>query len=339
MELFAGAGGFILGGILCGFTPVCAVEIDAYCRRILLCRQRDGILPRFPVWNQIETFDGKPWRGHVDVIIGGFPCQNVSAAGNGEGLDGEQSGLWREFARIIREVGPRYVLVENSPLLASRGLDRVLGDLCASGYDARWDTFSARAQGAPHRRDRFYLVAWRGHGAACETDSGHAESIDMGAELADADRERQQGRTLGEERGGGALALTGARCSELGDANGSGFARATDGRERAGQPATGGTGAAVAHADSGGREVSGEPDWQLGDGSAPGYESDRCDLPQWPPGPDDMQAWATMPADLEPSVCRVSTRLASRVDRLRCIGNGVVPSVAATAWEALRPKD
>jgi DNA (cytosine-5)-methyltransferase 1 len=159
LHLFAGAGGGILGGMLLGHTCVCAVELEPYCRRVLLQRQRDGILPRFPIWDDVRTFDGKPWRGRVDVVCGGFPCQDISTAGKGAGIDGEQSGLWSEFARIIGEVRPRFVFVENSPALASRGLGRVLGDLSALGFDAEWGVVSAAAAGFPHQRQRIWILA------------------------------------------------------------------------------------------------------------------------------------------------------------------------------------
>src|SRR5215471_21596164 len=113
LHLFAGAGGGILGGILLGHTCVCAVEIEPYCQQILLQRQRDGILPKFPIWGDIKTFDGKPWRGTVDVVCGGFPCQDVSQANpRALGLNGERSGLWSEMARIVSEIRPRFVFVE-----------------------------------------------------------------------------------------------------------------------------------------------------------------------------------------------------------------------------------
>ena len=159
MELFAGAGGGIYGGLLLGHTPVCAVEIVAKNREILLQRQRDGIMPRFPIWDDVRTFDGLPWRGIVDVVSGGFPCTDISAAGKGAGIDGEQSGLWREMARIVREVRPRYVFVENSPMLITRGIGRVLGDLASIGYDCRWTCLSAAECGAPHKRDRVWILA------------------------------------------------------------------------------------------------------------------------------------------------------------------------------------
>lgn len=159
LALFAGAGGGILGGKLLGWRTVCAVELDDYARRVLMARQDDGSLPPFPIWDDIRTFDGSPWRGLVDIITGGFPCQDISAAGSGAGIDGARSGLWGEMARIIREVGPRFVFVENSPMLTSRGLGRVVGDLAEMGYDAQWGVLGARDVGAPHCRDRIWIVA------------------------------------------------------------------------------------------------------------------------------------------------------------------------------------
>ncbi len=160
LELFAGAGGGIYGSLLLGHTTVCAVELLDYNRRVLLQRQRDGIFPRFPVWDDVRTFDGRPWRGRVEIVSGGFPCTDISPAGKGAGIDGEHSGLWREMARIVREVRPRYVFVENSPALITRGLGKVLGDLAALGYDCRWTCLSAADCGAPHKRDRIWILAY-----------------------------------------------------------------------------------------------------------------------------------------------------------------------------------
>jgi site-specific DNA-cytosine methylase len=159
LALFAGAGGGILGGKLLGWRTVCAVEYEPYARDVLVARQNDGSLEPFPIWDDVRTFNGKPWRGAVDVVSGGFPCQDISSAGKGAGLDGARSGLWREMARIIDEVRPRYVFVENSPMLTSRGLGVVLGDLAAMGFDARWGVLGADDAGAPHRRKRIWIVA------------------------------------------------------------------------------------------------------------------------------------------------------------------------------------
>ena len=160
LALFAGAGGGILGGKLLGWRTACAVEINAYCRKVLLARQRDGTLEPFPIWDDVKTFDGRPWRKSVDVVSGGFPCQDISCAGKGAGIGGERSGLWTEFARIVGEVQPRFVFVENSPMLTSRGLGIVLGDLSCLGYDAKWGIVSAENAGALHERKRLWIVAY-----------------------------------------------------------------------------------------------------------------------------------------------------------------------------------
>jgi DNA (cytosine-5)-methyltransferase 1 len=108
---------------------------------------------------------------YVDVLAGGFPCQDLSYAGKGAGIDGERSGLWGEYARLIRELRPRYVVVENVTALLARGMGRVLGDLAACGYDAEWDCIPAAAVGAPHRRDRVWIVAYP-NGAGLEGHRG-----------------------------------------------------------------------------------------------------------------------------------------------------------------------
>jgi len=160
LHLFSGTGGGILGSKLLGHRTVCAVEIEEYARKVLLQRQRDGLLPWFPIWDDICTFDGKPWRGIVDIVAGGFPCQDVSVAGKGKGLDGERSGLWGEMFRVVCEVRPRFVFVENSPMLTSRGLHRVLGDLASVGYNAKWGVLGADDAEARHKRKRIWIVAY-----------------------------------------------------------------------------------------------------------------------------------------------------------------------------------
>lgn len=174
LALFTGAGGGILGGLLHGWRTVAAVEIEDYPRRVLLQRQADGILPRFPVWDDICTFDGKPWRGKVDIVTGGFPCQDISSAGKGAGITGKRSGLWVEMARVIGEVRPSLALIENSPLLVSRGLDQVLCDLAEMGYNARWGVVGADDVGAPHRRKRIWILAYS-NGSGSDKDSSMRE--------------------------------------------------------------------------------------------------------------------------------------------------------------------
>lgn len=159
LDLFSGIGGFSLGlERTGGFETVAFCEIDPFCRRVLAkhwptVRQYDDV--RTLTADALER-DGVA----VDVVCGGFPCQDISTAGLGAGLDGARSGLWSEIARLVGELGPRFVIVENVAALLSRGLDRVLGDLAALGYDAEWHCIPAAGVGAPHRRDRIWIVAY-----------------------------------------------------------------------------------------------------------------------------------------------------------------------------------
>jgi DNA (cytosine-5)-methyltransferase 1 len=154
-SLFAGIGGFDLGFERAGFDIRWQVEIDPWARAVLAKH-----------WPHVHRRSDVHMVGAhnlecVDVICGGFPCQDISAAGTGEGIKGSRSRLWFEYARIIRELQPRYVVVENSPRLMSRGLGSVIGDLAACGYDAEWDCLPAAAFGAPHLRDRLWVIASR----------------------------------------------------------------------------------------------------------------------------------------------------------------------------------
>jgi DNA (cytosine-5)-methyltransferase 1 len=152
-SLFAGIGGFDLGFERAGFKCAWQVEIDPWCRRVLAKHW-----PEVRRHDDVKTFPpAGDWS--VDCIIGGFPCQDVSNAGRRVGIAGRRSGLWSEFHRIICLVRPRFVVVENTPGLLSRGMDRVLGDLAASGFDAEWSVLPACALGASHARARVFLVA------------------------------------------------------------------------------------------------------------------------------------------------------------------------------------
>ena len=267
LALFAGAGGGILGGHLLGWRTICAVEWESYPASVLCARQNDGLLPPFPIWDDVQTFDGKPWRGIVDVISGGFPCQDISAAGKGAGIDGERSGMWGEMARIIHEVRPRFVFVENSPMLTSRGLGRVLGDLASMGFDARWGVLGAADVGANHQRDRIWIVARQ------RERLSHAEHNGI--------RRWEQQQESPKRPHGEATYTQGARQPT----------RQDEALKRVGRPL--------------------EKQFR---GSGIGAN-------EW---------WQS-----EPNVGRVANGVASRVDRLKAIGNGQVPLCAATAWRVL----
>jgi DNA (cytosine-5)-methyltransferase 1 len=208
MDLFSGIGGFSLGLKRAGgFKTVAYCEIEPYCQDVLRARMLDGSLDTAPICRDVRVLDGRALAGVVDLVCGGFPCQDISQAGLGVGIDGARSGLWREMHRIIREARPRYVLVENVPALARRGLDRVLGDLAAIGYDAEWDCIPASAVGANHTRDRIWILAYP-HGEGQLQQEGveqeeRGRAGDGGQEMAHANGSgrSQQLRILPPERG------------------------------------------------------------------------------------------------------------------------------------------
>ncbi len=154
LALFAGAGGGILGGHLLGWRTVCAVEREPYAASVLVARQNDGILPPFPIWDDVCTFDGRPWRGLVDVVSGGFPCQAYSTAAAGRN---KADDLWPEMLRIVADAAPRYVFAEN---VSKKAIDAACDDLEALGYETRGIPFSAKDMGADHIRERFWLLAY-----------------------------------------------------------------------------------------------------------------------------------------------------------------------------------
>ena len=182
LHLFAGAGGGLLADLILGHEPVCAVEWDAYCCQVLRERASEGWFPNLQVFEgDVRVFPASDWKGRVDCIHAGFPCQPHSVAGKRKGADDDRN-LWPATAGIIGEIRPPWVFLENVPGLVSNGfIGTVLGDLARLGYDARWTVLGADQVGAPHRRDRWWCLA-------------HAQGREI--------NERKQG-DLGKASGGG----------------------------------------------------------------------------------------------------------------------------------------
>lgn len=208
LDLFSGIGGFSLGLERAGFQTVAFCEIEAFPRRVLAHHW-----PDVPIYDDVRDLTAVRLRadgiGDIDAICGGFPCQDISVAGKGAGLDGERSGLWREFARLVGELRPSYVFVENVGALRARGLASVLGDLAAFGYDAQWHVVPAAAVGAPHLRERVWIVAADANSHGVREQSGRRDGqsgacqvqpADHGAEELDPDaivqRQRECGRSV-----------------------------------------------------------------------------------------------------------------------------------------------
>ena len=164
LSLFTGAGGGVLGTSLLGWRPIGYVEWDQYCQRIIAARIRDGMLPGAPIFGDVREFiqsgAAAEYRGFADVVTAGFPCQPFSVAGRRAGAD-DSRNMWPATVECIRTVRPRYALLENVPgILTSGYFGTILGDLAESGYDARWRILSAAELGAPHKRDRLWIVAY-----------------------------------------------------------------------------------------------------------------------------------------------------------------------------------
>mgnify|MGYP003146159365 CR=1 FL=1 len=304
---------------------MCAVELDPYCREVLLRRQEEKHLEPFPVWDDIRTFDGRPWRGAVDVVTAGFPCQPFSVAGKQEGKDDERN-LWPETIRIIREVGPRFVLLENVPgLLAHDYYGEIIGELAEAGYDAEWEIVSAAEVGAPHLRKRLWIIA------NASREQLRDESGGLG----------RKGRTCAS------IASDDGQEESLANAKGNGREQGrTEPAGEQGRPNTTERGESLANADS--RGFQGQREQSLHDGkwSALGDDANR----RGGEVPDSMRSglgggddepvehrdatgrgwWAT-----EPNVGRVAHGVPHRVDRLKALGNGQVPGVVREAWNRL----
>lgn len=199
-HLFAGAGGGLYADLILGHTPVFAVEWDDYAAGVLQRRADDGWFPGLHVHHgDVRLFDTSNWKGRVDSLHAGFPCQDISTAGTGAGITGERSGLWSEVKRAAGELGVGELFLENSPAITSRGLGVVLGDLAELGLDARWCVLPASGVGAPHLRARWWCLARR---ADCNSvrqlqpqgsiSHQRGRTGDMG-EISDAVCNRQQG--------------------------------------------------------------------------------------------------------------------------------------------------
>ena len=324
MALCAGAGGLELGISLAlgeRYATVCYVEREAYAAATLVARMEDQALDSAPVWDDLRTFDGAAWRGCVDIITGGYPCQPFSLAGKRLGASDERH-LWPDVCRIVREVQPGLCFFENVPGHLSMGYADVERDLQGLGYRVAAGLYSAAEVGASHKRERLFIMAYRAdfrrepHGAGegiTQAAKGRLSQFDGGrCELGNAP---QRQANLGRP---GSL--------EGSQGEGGRFDHAAD----------------HASADVADTRSKGLQGWRVSSG-----QDKELALPSnnsvglFPPAPNDTDGWARTlkeyPA-LEPAVCGMADGLAYRVERLRLCGNGVVPLVAAKAFICLAAK-
>ncbi|AUH33114.1 DNA cytosine methyltransferase [Paracoccus tegillarcae] len=335
LSLCSGAGGIDLGLTLAlpGYRTVGHVERETYAAATLVARMADKALDQAIVWDDIATFDGKPWCGAVDIVSAGYPCQPFSVAGKRRGAE-DPRHLWPHVARIIGEVEPPFVFLENVAHHLRLGFPEVAGGLVALGYRLAAGLFTAAEVGAPHRRERLFILAIREGDQLANPARLLWHSLERRepdgtpAPLADAKGQRQREPTDETDAiAGGWQAWDEPRHhgGAMADAAGDGWQQT----ERW-QPQIGRSDPCGGHVDD--PDGAGSQGW--GD-DAGEYAGER---PPWPPGPDDADGWQRYlrsAPDAEPAIRRGADGLAQRVDRLRLCGNGVVPLVAAHALRTL----
>lgn len=310
LDLFSGIGAFSLGLERAGMCTVAFCESDAYCRRVLARHW-----PEVPCYDDVRTLTAARLAADgiaVDVICGGFPCQDISVAGRGVGITGERSGLWSEFARLIGELRPRYAIVENVAALLSRGLGDVLGDLAALGYDAEWHCIPAAAVGAPHRRDRIWIIGYP------DSDGKPAVSFDAALAVVQGDVAYAARVQPGRSEQWSVRERTG----ECGEPEPVAYpALCGCGARRQGRPVGVDQGLREqALADACGARLS------------PSQRAPILTAWWWHEGRAVTECgwWSA-----EPDVGRVAHGVAARVDRLRCLGNALVPQIPELIGRAI----
>ena len=327
-SLFSGIGGFDLGFERAGIETLWQVEIDGYCRRIL-----ESHFPSAKRYEDVRTV-GKHNLATVDIISGGFPCQDISNAGKRAGIDGERSGLWSEYARIIRELRPRFVVVENVAALLGRGMERVLGDLAACGYDAEWQSIRASDVGAPHRRERIWIVAyaagdlWRAPGKGgfftpdgsgsflayathAEVRSGHGE-IQSGTVAEEAIGFRDGSLYVADSDSSGHIRDNGKQPEERREVRDDARSHAGANGSSPDVPDAIGNGSTQRMAGQGRRDE--RHAGIIVNDCGEGFRAHVERTVDW---------WA-----IEPDVGRVAHGIPARVDRLKGLGNAIVPQIA-----------
>jgi DNA (cytosine-5)-methyltransferase 1 len=196
LDLFSGIGGLSIA-LSEWVRPIAYCEIDPYCQGVLLTRQNRGDLMSAPIWDDVSTLEGSRFKHCTDIIYGGFPCQDISVAGRGKGLEGKRSGLYWQIHRLVKEIHPKFVFLENVPGISIRGGIEVVNSLAEMGYDCRWCNISAASIGAPHKRERWFLLAYAKYPGrnGVEEQRSSDPAIYDGAERADSPQQPKRSDT------------------------------------------------------------------------------------------------------------------------------------------------
>jgi DNA (cytosine-5)-methyltransferase 1 len=288
LDLFSGIGGNSIG-LKDYVQPVAYCEADRHAQAVLFSRMSDGSLPRAPICTDVTKLDGRDFQGIVDIIIAGFPCQDISVAGKGAGLEGERSGLFYEVVRLAKEIEPSFLFLENVPAIRTRGLDRVIEELTALGYDLRWTMLSASDVGAPHKRERWFLLGYSKY-------NGLFTSKKFGGNEADHEEEQTRSHSAIEPKGASTYREIPGGISPLAHSN---IERHTQWKR------------------------SFEAGW-----SAQDLGPMRC-------GEIERSTSRCVWWAIEPNMGRVAHGVPQRVDRIKRLGNAVVPAQAKAAFEIL----
>ncbi|MHA1540045.1 MAG: DNA cytosine methyltransferase [Alphaproteobacteria bacterium] len=297
LSLCSGVGGLELGLKLAepNARTVAYVEIEAFACEILATRMQEQALDEAPIWTNIKTFNGKPWRGKVDCISGGYPCQPFSVAGKKLG-DKDPRHLWPHVKRIVEEINPPVCFFENVGGHLRLGFEQVHDDLSAMGYTVKTGLFTAEEVGAPHKRERLFILAHRPV-VGCDSRSDYLGERHLCENFV---REHSENQPQRQER----ISGTCTDCQDVANSEelicklGNSYSQGLERRQR-------------------------------------NLCNSAYKLSTWPPSPSEHDQWEKVPPNLKPAIHRMADGLANRVDRIRACGNGVVPLAAAYAWRAL----
>jgi len=311
LDLFSGIGGISLA-LSDWIRPIAYCEIDKYCQAVLLSRIATNELKAAPIWDDIRSFNGSGIKGNVDIIYGGFPCQDISVAGHGKGLAGERSGLFWEIHRLAKEILPTFIFLENVPAITSRGGLTVVRAIAEMGYDCRWCVISAASIGALHRRERWFLLGYSKHHGRNGTQERRSDARSIhSCKKRKNEASESKGTSTCEM-----LASESISCHT--DSNHKNTLSAIQREQITESSRICGD---VANTESIGWEKMRQP---IG-------EAQRYTLPTYCGEYGSIDEWQ----EAVSSVCRTTDGISQRVDRLRGLGNAVVPEQAKEAFKIL----
>lgn len=339
LSLCSGAGGLELGLKLAmpGTRTVCYVEGEAYAAAQLAARMEDETMDAAPVWSDVKSFDPEPWRGCVDIITAGYPCQPFSIAG-AKRAEKDPRHLWPYIREIVRTIEPRLCFFENVSHHLRLGFEQVHDDLRSMGYSVAAGLFTAEEVGAPHRRERLFILAYR-NGDRCVGEQCPSPGED--------DPQRRSQCSADTVTGGDSDAAGRLPLHETGSSSPKSRQGLQNGKSAVADTARAGTrinqrdtrngviGDCKSMANPNGAGLERQPRHERAPEWASLFAKDG--LPVWPPAPGGYEQWGHVPDALKPAVHRMADGMANRVDRLRACGNGVVPLVAAYAFRTLYP--